>query len=148
AGNDRIDGLEPNLCPQVREHCLEIASPALLPCELQVALEFAVQETFQHVAGDLRGHDPASGDDAVPASFGSRVHGIGIGPQLHASAGPLLYPALRSRPGALTSKKILARLRAARASLARIFLLPLISLPLHGRLAKQPSRPILPAARH
>jgi hypothetical protein len=28
-----------------------------------VALGFAAQVAFQHVAGDLRGHDPASGND-------------------------------------------------------------------------------------
>src|SRR5262249_1977348 len=54
---------EPDLGPQRREYGLEVASHALLACELQVALEFAVQVAFQHVAGDLRGHDPASGDD-------------------------------------------------------------------------------------
>src|SRR5262249_60281693 len=57
------------------------------------------------------------------------------------SAGPLLYPALCSRPGALTSKKIPARLARAARSLAGIFLLPLLSLPPISRLPYQPSPP-------
>jgi hypothetical protein len=63
AGDDRADGPEPDRGPRLQKHCLEVAFRALLPGELQVALGFAVQVAFQHVAGDFRGHDPASGGD-------------------------------------------------------------------------------------
>ena len=65
AGDYRLYGLTPHLGPQVREHGLEIAFRALLTCELQVALEFAAEVAFQHLAGDLLGHDLAS-DGSAP----------------------------------------------------------------------------------
>jgi hypothetical protein len=82
AGDDPVHGLVPDLGPQLGEHGFEVAFRALLAFELQVALEFAPQVAFQYVACDLRGHDPASGDDLGPfllplTSGGKRENGQG-----------------------------------------------------------------------
>jgi hypothetical protein len=67
---------------------------------------------------------------ADPASVGPRAPESGVVLQIALfSAGPSFYTAFRSWPCSLTSKKILARLARAARSLARIFLLPLFSLP-------------------
>src|SRR5262249_47926588 len=65
AGDDGVDGLEPDLGPQPSEHGLVVALHALLAGELQVALGFAAQVALQHVSGDLCGHDPASGNGSA-----------------------------------------------------------------------------------
>src|SRR5262245_42885316 len=61
---DFLRRLLPDFIPRPGQEGLVVRYGALLSGELQVALEFAVQVAFQHVAGDLRGHATASGNDS------------------------------------------------------------------------------------